>query len=90
MARLHVVIGGRVQGVGFRYSTSRQAQSLGLAGWVRNREDGRVEAEFEGDRAVLEQMLEWCWSGPAFAHVTQVETRWDEGPPRHTGFRVTG
>ena len=87
--RLRVVVRGRVQGVGFRYATSRQAEALGLAGWVRNRPDGAVEAEFEGARAVLEDMLTWCGEGPAFGRVTRVEHTWEPaGATHHEGFSV--
>ncbi|MFP4502940.1 MAG: acylphosphatase [Candidatus Hydrogenedentota bacterium] len=86
--RLHVILSGRVQGVGFRYTTSNQARSLGLAGWVRNLSDGRVEAVFEGDRANLEKMLAWCQQGTAMAQVRDVDTHWEEGKPQHTQFRV--
>lgn len=88
--RLHLHIQGRVQGVGFRYAATRQATRLGLSGWVRNREDGSVEAEFEGDRETLLHMLDWCRKGPAFALVTQVSENWETGPPRYDGFRVQG
>lgn len=84
--RLHVYIEGRVQGVGFRYAVCAKAESLGLAGWVRNLHDGRVEGEFEGPKAVLEAMLAWCHRGPALAVVTKVDSTWEEGPPRHNGF----
>ncbi|MDX9971870.1 MAG: acylphosphatase [FCB group bacterium] len=89
--RLHVVIDGRVQGVGFRYSTYRQALTLGLSGWVRNLEDGRVEADFEGPRVALEQMLEWCRRGPSFSKVLRIEETWsaaDDSPG--SGFRIIG
>ena len=81
MERLHVVIDGRVQGVGFRFATQREAMARGLGGWVRNLYDGRVEAEFEGPRGALEAMLAWCRSGPAFARVSSVETAWESGEP---------
>jgi len=84
--RLHVLIDGRVQGVGFRFSTESRALTLGLSGWVRNRADGRVEAEFEGTKAPLEEMLEWCRHGPRLARVTNVEASWEEGEPHHHGF----
>ncbi len=74
--RLHVTIEGRVQGVGFRYAAYYQAAALKIGGWVRNLNDGRVEAEFEGPRDALEQMLDWCWIGPASAHVSRVEAEW--------------
>lgn len=74
--RLHVIIHGRVQGVGFRYATARMAEGLGLCGWVRNLPDGAVEAAFEGPRERLEAAREWCERGPAFARVTHVDTQW--------------
>lgn len=86
--RLHVYIRGRVQGVGFRYATESQARALGLAGWVRNLPDGRVEAEFEGPREALESMLAWCGHGPAMAGVHDVEARWEQGEPRHAYFQL--
>ncbi len=69
MARLHVVIEGRVQGVFFRASTRDEARARGLAGWARNLPDGRVEALFEGDKRVVENMLAWCHKGPPYAYV---------------------
>ncbi len=75
-ARLHVTISGRVQGVFFRAATRDEARARGLKGWVRNLPDGRVEALFEGDRRLLENMLIWCKKGPPFAHVTRVEVEW--------------
>lgn len=68
----HVFIVGTVQGVGYRYATHKVATDLGLTGWVRNRQDGRVEAVFEGDRPVVEQMIQWCHQGPPAATVTDV------------------
>ena len=79
--RLHVLIHGRVQGVGFRYATHRQAALLDLNGWVKNLYDGVVEAEFEGPRDRLDTMLEWCRVGPAYANVTHVDASWESGPP---------
>ena len=71
--RVHVYISGRVQGVGYRYSTIHQAQSLGITGWVRNTHDERVEAIFEGDEEAVEKMIEWCKRGPSMAFVTDVQ-----------------
>ncbi len=85
---VRVVVRGWVQGVGFRYSTLRQATDLGLAGWVRNRGDGSVEAWLEGPAADVQKMLEWLAEGPGFAHVAGV-SRHDELPAGLTGFRVT-
>ncbi len=86
--RLHVLIRGRVQGVGFRYSTYHEALGLGLDGWVRNLPDGRVEAVFEGDKDTLDQMLAWCQRGPRMAQVTHVEAAWETGDPKYDAFRM--
>ncbi len=84
--RVHVWVSGRVQGVGFRYATANEARALGLTGWVRNLMDGRVEAEFEGERELLEQMVHWCGVGPRFARVTDVEAAWESGEPKYRSF----
>jgi acylphosphatase len=73
----HVFISGKVQGVGYRYATVHQAQHLGLNGWVRNLPDGRVEAIFEGDRVLVEQMINWCHQGPPAARVQDIETTYE-------------
>lgn len=78
MARLHVWVRGRVQGVFFRDSTRRKARDLGLRGWVRNLPDGRVEAVFEGERARCEEALSFVRVGPPAAEVTEVEVMWEE------------
>lgn len=70
--KVRVLIAGRVQGVGYRFWTVNQAQKLGLNGWVRNLQDGRVEAVFEGDAQTVEQMIQACHSGPAAAIVQNV------------------
>ena len=87
--RARVLVGGRVQGVYFRAEARDRARSLGLAGWVKNCADGRVEAVFEGERAQVESMLAWCERGPAGAAVRSVATSWEDatGEP---GFRIVG
>jgi acylphosphatase len=77
--RAHVFISGRVQGVGYRFSTVDMAQLLKLSGWVRNRRDGRVEAVFEGSRASVDEMIRWCHQGPPAATVSDVTV--DYEPP---------
>lgn len=67
-----LVISGIVQGVGFRYAMMSQARLLGVAGWVRNRRDGSVEAMIAGDADQIERMLEWSRRGPAGAVVADV------------------
>lgn len=77
-ARVHLRITGRVQGVFFRKSTQAEARRLALAGWVRNRRDGAVEAVAEGPRADLEALVAWCHEGPPLARVDAVEAAWPE------------
>ena len=78
-ATLHLAIRGRVQGVGFRYAMAQEAQRLGVAGWVRNRRDGSVEAVVQGDAAAVEAMRLWAGRGPEGAAVTGVEAAPDNG-----------
>jgi acylphosphatase len=70
--RVHVIVEGRVQGVFFRAYTKDEASRLGLAGWVRNRADGSVEAEIEGEAPAVEMMLQWLHEGSPGAAVTTV------------------
>ena len=70
---VRVRISGRVQGVGFRAWTDRQATRLGLAGWVRNLPDGDVEAAFCGPVQSVAEMMAACWKGPALAEVANVQ-----------------
>jgi len=70
---MHAVVSGRVQGVGFRWSARAEAHRLGVSGWVRNRPDGTVEAEVEGDEGSVDGMLDWLGHGPAGASVDGVE-----------------
>ena len=69
----HLVIRGRVQGVSYRWWSVREAEALGLDGWVRNRRDGTVEMVVAGDEAAVTQMIERCREGPPAARVEQVE-----------------
>lgn len=87
-ARAHVWVTGRVQGVFFRQQTAERAQAAGLGGWVRNAEDGRVEAVFEGGRRDVDRLVEWCHSGPSRALVSDVRVSWEE-PEGERSFRVT-
>ena len=87
MIRRRVVAHGRVQGVFFRDSTRREAQAAGVAGWVRNRSDGAVEAVFEGDEDAVERMVEFVRKGPGHADVDDVEVS-DEEPEGLSGFDV--
>lgn len=82
-ARAH----GRVQGVGFRFAAARRAAELGLAGWVRNDDDGSVETVAEGPPAVLDAFVAWLHRGPRGAHVTRVEAA-REAARGESGFRI--
>lgn len=87
MTRVRVRIRGRVQGVFFRAEARTRAESLGVAGWIRNAGDGSVEAVFEGDDEQVESLLAWCRRGPAGAGVDEVETVREE-PAGEIGFQV--
>ena len=87
MMRRRVVVHGRVQGVLFRDTCHQQATSHRVAGWVRNRSDGAVEAVFEGEPEAVEAMTRWCRSGPPHAQVEHVEVA-EESPTGERGFRV--
>ena len=82
-----MVITGRVQGVFFRESCEREANRLGVRGWVLNRDDGCVEAVFEGEPDAVEEMIDWARNGSAQAYVTQVQVI-DEEPAAEAGFQV--
>jgi acylphosphatase len=87
LRRVHVVVRGRVQAVGFRVSAEQRARSLGIAGWVRNTGDGSVEAELEGASERLELLLDWFGRGPHGARVDDVSVEWRE-PLGEVGFTV--
>lgn len=85
--RAHVFISGRVQGVGYRYSTLDEARRLGVNGWVRNVPDGRVEAIFEGSREAVEEIIRWCYKGPRSAVVQDVAVEYED-PEGLLGFEI--
>ena len=87
MKRRRVVVHGHVQGVWFRDSMRREAERLGVAGWVRNRADGAVEAAIEGDDDAVARLVAWCDRGPSGARVTRVEES-DEPVEGISGFRI--
>jgi acylphosphatase len=87
MVRRRVVVTGRVQGVWFRESCRRQAVAAGVTGWVRNAEDGSVEAVVEGEPDRVERVLAWMRVGPTHAVVANVEVN-AEPPVGETVFAV--
>lgn len=86
--KLRLVIHGYVQGVFFRNSMCREAQRLGVSGWVRNRSDGSVEAAVHGDSAAVDALVRWARRGPELAHVERVEIGPDDGS--YNGFDIIG
>ena len=88
MRCVHVFISGRVQGVAFRHYTVKTARSLNLKGWVRNLDDGRVEAVFEGDDDLVDAMLAWCGRGPSLAHVAHVDVQEESVSAQYEDFKI--
>jgi acylphosphatase len=86
--RLHAIVSGTVQGVNFRYATQREAQRLGLRGWVRNVRDGSVEVLAEGPRRALEQLLAFLHRGPPAAEVEGVRARWSPSTGEFIQFDI--
>jgi len=82
----HLRISGRVQGVGFRFHMQKQARKLDVAGWVRNRHDGSVEAVAQRSREAVDRLIEWAQHGPPNARVTNVQVSDDSGS--YTGFEL--
>jgi acylphosphatase len=71
---IHLIISGRVQGVGYRNWMAKTAQSMGLTGWVRNLPDGRVEAVASGEAEDIERLITQCHKGPLMAKVTDIQS----------------
>lgn len=75
--RAHIIVHGIVQGVFFRYTTQREAQGLGLTGWVKNLPDGGVEIVCEGDKEAVDKLVQWSRSGPRGAFVEGADVSWE-------------
>jgi acylphosphatase len=86
--RAHVVVRGRVQGVWYRGSMQEEAERAGLTGWVRNRPDGTVEAEIEGEREDVDALIAWARRGPPGARVSDVSVDWVAPTGARDGFAV--
>ena len=86
--RMHALVHGRVQGVFFREYTRRQAQELGLTGWVRNLTGGSVESEFQGSPAQVAEMESWLSTGSPLSLVSGVELRQIQTMAEEQGFEV--
>jgi acylphosphatase len=86
--RAHVFISGRVQGVFFRSQTAYEAEKNNLNGWIRNLPDSRVEAVFEGEKANVERLIEFCKRGPPGARVTRVDLAWQNYSGEFASFEI--
>ncbi|MEQ8524539.1 acylphosphatase [Gracilimonas sp.] len=84
----HIFISGRVQGVGFRHFTKTNARSLGVKGWVKNLQDGRVEAVLQGDEKLVNQLIEKCKKGPRSAYVQNLDVKEENSGESYTTFDV--
>ena len=90
LIRVHFVASGVVQGVFFRASTQSKATELGLSGYIRNLEDGRVECIAEGKREKLEKLVLWARKGPDGAIVEKLDVTWEKASGEFAGFGITG
>jgi len=86
--RAHIFVSGRVQGVFFRSETRYEAERRGVAGWVRNTFDGRVEAVLEGEKEDVEKLIAFCQRGPPGAKVMKVDSRWEEYTGEFRDFKI--
>jgi acylphosphatase len=90
MIARRLIVRGRVQGVGYRDATIQAATAFGVAGWVRNRHDGTVEAFVQGEAASVERTIDWCRRGPPAARVTAVDVADAALDERLAGFTMKG
>jgi len=88
MNRIHLIISGDVQGVGYRAFVQRKAKELWLVGWVKNREDGSLEVVAEGEKKALEKLNMDCHDGPDIAMVEMVNVTWEEPIDEFVEFEV--
>jgi len=86
--RAHVFVSGRVQGVFFRVETRSEAMKRNVTGWVRNTSECRVEAIFEGEKADVEQLIDFCRRGPPGARVTEIDVQWEEYTGAFKAFKI--
>jgi len=88
MKQARILIEGRLQGMQFRLQTQKQAQRLGLVGFVRNLSDGRIEIEVQGSQDNIEQLLQWCQQEPHSSQIRSILYRFDELIKHYTDFSV--
>ena len=78
LTKAKLKICGRVQGVFYRQATCQKATALGLWGWVKNMDDGTVEAEVAGPTQHIDELIAWCWQGPPASHVKDFQVTWQD------------
>ena len=88
--RVHVFVAGKVQGVYFRQNTMQTAKQHGTTGWVRNLDDGRVEAVIEGDENSVRKVVEWCHQGPPASKVDAVDAKYERYMGEFSDFAIIG
>ena len=88
LKRVHLFISGRVQGVWFRASMSNEGAKLGLKGWARNLDDGRVEAVIEGMEHDVEKLIVWCHNGPPMARVDDIVVENEDVTGKESAFKT--
>jgi acylphosphatase len=88
LARIRLIVRGRVQGVGFRYAACDEAEALAVAGWVRNLANGSVEIVAEGARKDLQVLADWARRGPMYARVDEVSEEWLAAAGKLQGFDI--
>lgn len=88
MVRAHLFISGRVQGVFYRATCHDEAAARGLCGWVRNLQDGRVEALLQGSEESVRSMIKWCYVGPSHASVSGIDVKYEPAADDLSGFRI--
>ena len=86
--RVHLIIEGRVQGVGFRYFTIEKANELGIFGWVRNTFRNEVEIVAEGKKEVLENLIQILQRGPSHANVRHIDIKWYDATGQFSKFSI--
>ena len=86
--RAHIFVSGRVQGVFFRDSTRRIAEELDIFGWVKNSNNSRVEAVLEGEKEIIEKLIEWAKKGPVLARVNGIEIEWQDYKGEFKNFEI--
>jgi len=87
--KVHLLVSGVVQGVGYRMFVQRLARHMKLTGWVKNRPSGQVEIEAEGERGMIEAFIQTLYTGNRYATVRQIATQWKPYTGQHTGFDIT-